>query len=78
MQHLHDAKGNCFAQVSMPSPHNKAQHDARLYEANAKLIAAAPDLLQALQYALDKENGKVGCVRGWQFVAREAIDKAIS
>ena len=45
--------------------------------ANAKLIAAAPELLKALQYAIKQERGDVGCVRDWKFVAEEAIAKAI-
>ena len=32
-------------------------------------------LRAALQYALDKDNGRVGCVRNWQFVAQDALEK---
>lgn len=44
MQHLQDADGNCFAQISMPCPHLYRETETReAYEANARLIAAAPD-----------------------------------
>jgi len=46
-------------------------------EANARLIAAAPELLEAMQHALDvMEIFKVGEGCGTQKAAREAIAKA--
>lgn len=55
LRHLQDSTGNCFAQVSMPAPLKKVHNDNfrqyEVYEANAKLIAAAPDLLEALKAA---------------------------
>lgn len=50
-QHLHNEAGSCFAQVSMPSPHNMPIADAPQYRANAALIAAAPEMFVALQAA---------------------------
>lgn len=58
--HLHDAKGNCFSQVSMPSPHNQDQQFAPLYEANAQLIVAAPDLAESAAGFLNWFQGFVG------------------
>lgn len=46
-------------------------------EANAYLIAAAPDLLEALEAALDAECGKkCRCEQGWHAVAKAAVAKA--
>lgn len=77
IQHLHADGGN-FAQVSMPAPSefNEAfMRDA--YEANAHLIAAAPELLSALESILFQINqGKVlerdACIAA----ARTAVSKA--
>lgn len=75
--HLHDGKSNCFSQVSMPSPHNQDQEFAPLYEANAKLIAAAPDLLAACMAAKSLLVGDLeepGRTVFWKCVA--ALNKA--
>lgn len=45
--------------------------------ANALLIAAAPDILEALEAALDAECGKkCRCEQGWHAVAKAAVAKA--
>lgn len=54
LQHLHDDKGSCFAGVSMPQPNNRRgiwaeKKYSEQLEANACLIAAAPELLEALE-----------------------------
>lgn len=44
-------------------------------ESERVLLDEIKILRAALQYALDFEDGKVGCVRNWIFVAREALEK---
>lgn len=55
LRHLHDSRNNCFAQVSMPAPiknvHDYNFHQYEFYEAIAALIAAAPEVLEALKSA---------------------------
>jgi hypothetical protein len=46
-------------------------------EANARLIAAAPDLLAALQRALNFKEGDYQNGQGWEQMARAAIAKAV-
>jgi len=49
----------------------------RVYNHNERLIAAAPDLLEALEFAL-AQTGCDGdlCTEGWHEEARKAIAKA--
>ena len=45
------------------------------HKANARLIAAAPDLLQALKFALSEASG-FACPAATERVLREAVSKA--
>ena len=46
-------------------------------DANARLIAAAPELLEALQGAIETADGTPGMSEAWWYSpARQAIDKA--
>lgn len=47
-QHLNNDKESCFAQVSMPIPKGTKSEWTETMKANAKLIAAAPDMLETL------------------------------
>ena len=50
-----------------------AAYDAETDAANAHLIAAAPDLLAALQDALKQSNNDNHYVRPWHFAAKRAM-----
>ena len=58
--------------------HDAAGYDSddRTIEYNAKLIAAAPDLLEALQSALQTAKFEKHAARPWHHEARAAIKKA--
>jgi hypothetical protein len=74
-QHLHDKNGSCFAQVSMPSPHNVDQAFTAIYAANAALIAAAPDMLWMLKDLINIEGPQPGHVM-WAIRVKAVIAKA--
>lgn len=71
-QHLHDKGGNSFAQVSMPRPSNLEQGMVAQYEANARLIAVAPELLQLARRLADPSTDVVNL----RILARVLTDKA--
>jgi len=48
----------------------------RMAMPNARLIAAAPDLLAALEQALCSKIGDWQCGNGWEKAARAAISRA--
>lgn len=51
-RHLHDSNSNSFAQVSMPN--------SAAYHADAKLIAAAPEMAEALRKFIDARSDRHG------------------
>jgi hypothetical protein len=58
--------------------HTAAQHRINLYEANARLIAAAPDLLAAAKrfFILEVETCECDACTGWAKDLKAAISKA--
>ncbi len=64
----------CKVVVADICKHEMAEHFSA--EANARLIAAAPDLLEALKMVLDDPNALDGRPRTYEYV-RAAIAKAI-
>jgi hypothetical protein len=59
----------------------EARPDWEEMEANANLLSAAPDLLEALKLAVKQKNGNDGCLGTdyclcWRCKARAAIAKA--
>ena len=61
----------CFSSRGMDSDIIGEEH-----KANARLIAAAPDLLEELQYAIDVSTEGLSLGEKWQESARAAIAKA--
>jgi hypothetical protein len=68
LQHLHDSSGSCFAQISMPI----TSYDS--YQANARLIADAPVLLNEVKRLKEvNENIK----RQAEYVNKHSLNKDI-
>lgn len=66
-------RGYALAKVYLANPETRKR--APEYEANAALIAAAPDLLAALEIALDDPDSEI-LGTDWERIARAAIAKA--
>lgn len=66
--------------VSQEKPYDvvlRLQTSFRPLKAESALVAAAPDILEALEAALDAECGKkCRCEQGWHAVAKAAVAKA--
>lgn len=67
-----DWDGNGYQHICSLAASKKGSHYGDMFAANAKLIAAAPDLLEALQQILKANDAQS---QSW---AREAVAKATS
>lgn len=75
-RHLQNADGSCFALISQPIG-ARYSGDPR-YEADAKLIAAAPDMAEALQKIANPPDGMTAeqLMDRARSIAHSAIQKA--